>query len=138
MTPVHALVAYSSPGPAHGMATMLAHVAESAGAEVRLRHVAEFTPCEDSDLSGAWADVAWADVVLWGAPSRHANVAGQLKHILEMLGPRWATRRLSEKVYAGFTASHLVTESSMQHEELAAFERMAERCVSIARRQKAA
>lgn len=131
MATVNALIAYSS---ADASTEQLVRVARRAGAEVRLRRVEEFADAG----RGAWADVAWADVVLWGAPSRHDNVATQLRHIFDRLAPRWVRGALDAKVYGGFTASRLDDDDRLLWDELKAFERMAERCVSIAQRQKAA
>ena len=45
-------------------------------------------------------DIDWADVVLFGTPTRYGNVAAQLKQYLDTLGPLWAQGRLADKVYA--------------------------------------
>jgi NAD(P)H dehydrogenase (quinone) len=91
-TPVNvAVVYYSSTGTTYEMAERLSHAAEKAGAEVRLRRVAE--------------DAVWADVVLLGSPTRFGNVASQLKQYIDTLGPQWGKGLLANKVYAGFTSS---------------------------------
>lgn len=50
-------------------------------------------------------DVVWADVVLFGSPTRFGNVTSQLKQFIDMLGPQWGQGLLANKVYAGFTSS---------------------------------
>jgi NAD(P)H dehydrogenase (quinone) len=115
-----AVIYYSSTGTTHEMAQRLAQAAEKAGAEVRLRHVAELAPREVVDSQDAWRehlesvkdqptaqpdDVVWADVVLLGSPTRFGNVASQLKQFIDSLGPQWGQGLLADKVYAGFTSS---------------------------------
>ncbi|HEU4513075.1 MAG TPA: NAD(P)H:quinone oxidoreductase type IV [Nocardioidaceae bacterium] len=120
-TPVNvAVIYYSSTGTTHAMAERLSQTAEKAGAEVRLRQVAELAPDEVVRSVDAWArhreetrdvpvagadDVVWADVVLLGSPTRFGNVAAQLKQFIDTLGPQWGEGLLADKVYAGFTSS---------------------------------
>lgn len=120
-TPVNvAVVYYSSTGTTHAMAERLSQSAEKAGAEVRLRQVAELAPDEVVASVDEWArhreetrdlpqatpdDVVWADVVLLGSPTRFGNVASQLKQFLDQLGPQWGQGLLADKVYAGFTST---------------------------------
>jgi NAD(P)H dehydrogenase (quinone) len=102
------------------MAERLAQGAEKAGAEVRRRHVAELAPDEVIQQVGPWAqhrqaiadepvatadDVVWADVVLFGSPTRFGNIASQLKQFIDTLGPQWGQGLLANKVYAGFTST---------------------------------
>src|SRR5512145_1975754 len=115
-----AVVYYSSTGTTHAMAERLSQAAEKAGADVRLRQVAELAPDEVVASVDAWArhreqtkdlpvatpdDVVWADVVLLGSPTRFGNVASQLKQFIDTLGPQWGQGLLANKVYAGFTSS---------------------------------
>jgi NAD(P)H dehydrogenase (quinone) len=115
-----AIVYYSSTSTVDGMARRAAAAAEKAGAEVRLRHVAELAPDEAIDSQPAWRehvdrvrdeptatpdDADWADAVLFGTPTRFGNVASQLKQYLDLLGPLWGEGRLADKTYAGFTAA---------------------------------
>lgn len=114
------IIYYSSTGTVDAMARRAAETAEKAGAEVRLRHVAETAPDEAVQSQDAWAehrtevadeptaqpdDLAWADVVLLGTPTRFGSAASQLQSFLDTLGPLWADGTLADKVYAGFTAS---------------------------------
>ncbi|CAA9366166.1 MAG: Trp repressor binding protein [uncultured Nocardioidaceae bacterium] len=121
MTDVNvSVIYYSASGTTHEMAQRLAQAAEKAGAEVRLRHVAELAPQEVIEQNGDWAqhrqlvgdepvatadDVVWADVVLFGSPTRFGNIASQLKQFIDTLGPQWGEGLLADKVYAGFTST---------------------------------
>ncbi len=115
-----AVVYYSSTGTIHAMAERIAEAGQKAGAEVRLRQVAELAPEEAIASNAAWSqhfdrtkdepkasadDVVWADAVLFGTPTRYGNVASQLKQFLDTLGPQWGQGLLADKAYAGFTAS---------------------------------
>ena len=115
-----AVVYYSATGTIHGMAERIAQAGEKAGAEVRLRQVAELAPQEAIASNAAWSqhfdrtkdepratadDIVWADAVLFGSPTRYGNVASQLKQFLDTLGPQWQQGLLADKAYAGFTAS---------------------------------
>ena len=115
-----AVIYYSSTGTLHGMAQRIVAAGEKAGAEVRLRQVAELAPDEAIASNAAWSqhfdntknepkaaadDIVWADAVLFGTPTRYGNVASQLKQFIDSLGPQWQQGLLADKVYAGFTAS---------------------------------
>ncbi|RZU49575.1 NAD(P)H dehydrogenase (quinone) [Krasilnikovia cinnamomea] len=115
-----AVIYYSATGTVHSMAERLAQAGEKAGAEVRLRQVAELAPPEAIASNAAWSqhfdrtkdepratadDIVWADAVLLGTPTRYGNVASQLKQYLDTLGPQWAQGLLANKAYAGFVAS---------------------------------
>ncbi len=103
------IIYYSQTGTVDTMAKRLAATAESLGAEVRLRAVGR----EDADAASGSdrpelptaEDVVWADVVLFGSPTRYGNVAGRLKVFIDSLGGQWVQGLLADKVYAGFTAS---------------------------------
>lgn len=114
------VIYYSSTGTTHSMAERLSQTAEKAGAEVRLRQVAELAPQEVIESMDAWKahreetkdlpvaqpdDVVWSDVVLFGSPTRFGNVSSQLKQFIDTLGPQWGQGLLADKVYAGFTSS---------------------------------
>ncbi|HST66241.1 MAG TPA: NAD(P)H:quinone oxidoreductase [Mycobacteriales bacterium] len=115
-----AVIYYSSTGTLHGMAQRIAAAGEKAGAEVRLRQVAELAPDEAIASNAAWSqhfdrtknepkatpdDIVWADAVLFGTPTRYGNVASQLKQFIDTLGPQWQQGLLADKAYSGFTAS---------------------------------
>ena len=115
-----AIIYYSSTGTVDAMARRAAQTAEKAGAEVRLRHVAETAPDEVIQAQDEWAkhraevddepvadpdDLAWADVVLIGTPTRFGSATSQLQAFIDTLGPLWEQGGLADKVYAGFTAT---------------------------------
>lgn len=121
MDPVNAaIIYYSATGTVHVLAEAAAEGAEKAGAEVRLRKIAETAPREAIASNPAWAehdretvdvavadheDLAWADVVLWGTPTRFGNVSAQLKAFIDSTGPLWQAGELADKVYSAFTSS---------------------------------
>jgi NAD(P)H dehydrogenase (quinone) len=115
-----AVVYYSSTGTVYELAQSIVEGAEKAGAEVRLRKVAELAPDEAIAANAGWAahaaqtqdvpvataeDILWADAVIFGSPTRFGNVASQLKQFLDTLGGLWAQGLLADKVYSGFTAT---------------------------------
>ncbi|MFC9977303.1 NAD(P)H:quinone oxidoreductase [Spirillospora sp. NPDC127200] len=120
-TPVNvSIVYYSATGTIAALAREMAETAQKAGAEVRLRKVAELAPREAIDGRPAWAanaaatadvpeaaadDLVWADAVLMGTPTRFGNVAAQLKQFLDTLGGPWAQGLLADKVYSGFAST---------------------------------
>lgn len=121
MRPVNvAIIYYSATGTVHALALAAAEGAEKAGAHVRLRKVAELAPPEAISANPAWArhirdtadiaevdldDLAWADAVLFGTPSRFGNPASQLRAFIDTTGPLWFQGKLADKVYSAFTAS---------------------------------
>lgn len=115
-----AIIYYSSYGTTHAMAERIASTAEKEGAEVRLRHVAETAPAEAIEGQEAWLahleelkdqpvaepeDLAWADVAIFGSPTRYGHVTSQLQAYLDTLGPLWQEGKLADKVYAAFTST---------------------------------
>jgi NAD(P)H dehydrogenase (quinone) len=115
-----AIIYYSATGNVHRMARAVAEGAEEAGAEARLRHVAELAPQEAIAQRPAWAahrdevrndpvasldDLEWADAYIFGSPTRFGNVASQLKQFLDQAGGLWAQGKLSDKAVGGFTSS---------------------------------
>ncbi|MEU1751905.1 NAD(P)H:quinone oxidoreductase [Micromonospora matsumotoense] len=122
MEPVNlAIIYYSATGTVHTLAKAAAEGAEKAGANVRLRKVAETAPAEAINAKAEWAqhiqdtadvdvvsgdDLDWADAALFGTPTRFGNVSSQLKAFIDTLGPLWFHGKLSNKVYSAFTASN--------------------------------
>jgi NAD(P)H dehydrogenase (quinone) len=122
MEPVKAaIIYYSATGTVHALARAASEGAEKAGALVRLRKVAELAPPAAISANPAWDqhlrdtadvaeasldDLAWADVVLFGTPTRFGNVASQLKAFIDATGPLWVQGGLAGKVYSAFTASN--------------------------------
>lgn len=121
MEPVNAaIIYYSATGTVHALARAAAEGAEKAGAHVRLRKVAELAPPEAISANPGWGqhlhdtadvaeagldDLAWADAVLLGTPTRFGNPASQLRAFIETTGVLWREGGLAGKVYSAFTAS---------------------------------
>lgn len=116
-----AIIYYSSTGTVHALARAATEGAEKAGANVRLRKVAELAPPEAINANPAWTqhlratadvveasldDLTWADVVLFGTPTRFGNPSSQLRAFIETTGRLWYQGKLADKVYSAFTASN--------------------------------
>jgi NAD(P)H dehydrogenase (quinone) len=115
-----AVIYYSATGNVHALAEAVAQGAAEAGAQVRLRRVAELAPAEAIDSNPAWRehvdatadiqvatndDLRWADGVVFGSPTRFGNISAQLKQFLDRTGPLWAAGELADKVASGFTSA---------------------------------
>ncbi|MFC0107576.1 NAD(P)H:quinone oxidoreductase [Kibdelosporangium aridum] len=115
------IIYYSATGTVHALAQAAAEGAEKAGAQVRLRKVAETAQPEAINARPEWAqhlqdtadvaeahldDLAWADVVLFGTPTRFGNPASQLRAFMETTNVLWFQGKLADKVYSAFTASN--------------------------------
>ncbi|TDD16540.1 NAD(P)H:quinone oxidoreductase [Kribbella turkmenica] len=115
-----AVIYYSATGTVHSLAVAAADGAEKAGATVRLRKVRESAPETAVAANPAWEqhardtldvveatldDVAWADVVLFGTPTRYGTPAAQLNAFIDTTGPLWQQGQLADKVYTAFSAS---------------------------------
>lgn len=115
-----AIVYYSSTGHGTKMAQRLAQAAEAAGAEVRVRHIAETVNPEAFASNPAWSanymatkdqpaatgeDLEWADAVIFGSPTRFSSPTAQFQTFIDSLGGLWAQGKLANKVYAAFTSS---------------------------------
>jgi NAD(P)H dehydrogenase (quinone) len=116
-----AVVYYSSTGHVHQLAESVAEGAEEAGAEVRLRRVAELASEEVIHSQDAWhehdvatrdavveaslEDLEWADGYAFGTPTRYGTPAAQLKQFLDTTGPLWLEGRLANKPVTAFTSS---------------------------------
>lgn len=115
------IIYYSATGTVHALAQAAVEGAEKGGAQVRLRKVAETAPPEAVNSRPEWAqhiqdtadvaevshdDLAWADVVLFGTPTRYGNPASQLRAFIETTGALWYQGKLAGKVYSVFTASN--------------------------------
>ena len=118
-----AIVYYSATGTNQATAQAVAEGAKAAGAEVRVRLVAETLPPEVVAKNPAWQqfveknrdtpkasleDLDWADAVVFGSPTRFGNVAAQLKGFIDSAGGLWFQGKLANKVYAGFTSAQNV------------------------------
>ncbi|RDH74654.1 NAD(P)H:quinone oxidoreductase [Mycolicibacterium moriokaense] len=116
-----AVIYYSATGHGTSMAKRVADAAEAAGADVRLRHIAETHDPESFAQNPAWTanyqahrdlppatgdDIVWADAVVFGSPTRFGSVASQLRAFLDSLGGLWSQGLLADKVYAAFTSTN--------------------------------
>jgi NAD(P)H dehydrogenase (quinone) len=116
-----AIIYYSATGHNTTMAKRVAAAADSAGAEVRVRHVAETNDPESFAHNPAWTanyqatkdlpaatsdDIVWADAVIFGSPTRFGSPAAPLRTFIDSLGGLWAEGKLADKVYAAFTSSN--------------------------------
>lgn len=114
-----AIVFYSSTGHGTKMAQRLAMAGENAGAEVRLRHIAETRDPATFANNPAWSanyealkdepaatgdDLVWADAVIFGSPTRFGSTAGPFQAFMDSLGGIWAEGKLADKVYAAYTS----------------------------------
>ena len=116
-----AVIYYSATGHGTSMAKRVAAAAEAAGAEVRVRHIAETREPESFAQNPAWTanyeahkdlpsatgdDIVWADAVIFGSPTRFGSVAPHSSAaFIDSLGRLWAQGKLADKVYAAFTST---------------------------------
>ncbi|MDO5672455.1 MAG: NAD(P)H:quinone oxidoreductase [Actinomycetaceae bacterium] len=115
-----AIIYYSATGHGTAMANRLAAAAEAAGAEVRVRHIAETVDPSVFASNPAWSanyeatkdlpaatgeDLEWADAVIFGSPTRFSSPASQFQAFIDTLGGLWAQGKLANKVYAAYTSS---------------------------------
>ncbi len=114
------IVYYSTYGHVHKMAEAIAEgVAEVDGAEAVLRRVPETLPPEVLEKMGAVEaqkgmshvpvatvdELASADAVIFGTPTRFGNMCGQMRQFLDATGQLWAQGALVGKVGSVFTCS---------------------------------
>ena len=115
-----AIIYYSATGHGTTMAQSLEAAATAAGAEVRVRHIAETHDPESFAANPAWTanyeatrdlpaatgdDIVWADAVIFGSPTRFGSVPAQFRTFIDSLGGLWSQGKLADKVYAAFTSS---------------------------------
>ncbi|MFI8963129.1 NAD(P)H:quinone oxidoreductase [Streptomyces sp. NPDC053493] len=117
-----AVIYYSATGNVHQLAQAVAEGAEKAGAEVRLRRVAELAPDTAIDANPAWRahvdatadavevaaldDLEWADAYALGSPTRFGNVAAQLKQFMDTTGGLWQQGVMADKPATAFTSAY--------------------------------
>jgi NAD(P)H dehydrogenase (quinone) len=115
------IVYYSVYGHIHRMAEAVAQGAkEVKGAEVVMRRVPETLPDEILKQIGALEaqktfahvpictveELASADAIVFGTPTRFGNMCGQMRQFLDATGPLWAKGALVGKVGSVFTSSN--------------------------------
>ncbi len=114
------IVYYSTYGHVNKMAEAVAEgVREIKGAEAILRRVPETLPEEVLEKMGAVEaqqsmsnvpictvdELASADAVIFGTPTRFGNMCGQMRQFLDATGQLWANNALVGKVGSVFTSS---------------------------------
>ncbi|SCL69553.1 NAD(P)H:quinone oxidoreductase [Micromonospora peucetia] len=115
-----AVIYYSATGITYQMAQAACEAAGDAGAEVRLRKVHELAPDEAIRSNSGWHahhletqdvpeaeldDLSWAEVVIFGTPTRYGVMAAQLKQFMDTTGPLWSQGVLVNKVYSAFCST---------------------------------
>jgi NAD(P)H dehydrogenase (quinone) len=115
-----AIIYYSATGTTYRLARAVEEGASQAGADVRLRKVRELAPEEAIASNQGWAshrlesqhvveatldDLAWADALIFGTPTRYGLPTAQLKQFLDTTGPLWVKGALVNKICSAFTSS---------------------------------
>ena len=113
------VVFYSMYGHIHKMAEAVAAGAREGGAEVALYQVAELMSDDQLEKAGAKAarttfahipiakpdQLADADAIIFGAPTRYGNMCAQMRNFLDQTGGLWMKGGLIGKVGSVFTSS---------------------------------
>lgn len=114
------VIFYSMYGHVHQLANSVVEGAKSVpGAEVSLYQVAELIPDAALEKSGAKqardgfasvpvatpAQLADADAIIFGTPTRFGNMAAQMRNFLDQTGGLWAKGALIGKVGSVFTST---------------------------------
>jgi NAD(P)H dehydrogenase (quinone) len=118
-TRIH-VIFYSMYGHVYKMAEAVAEGArEVSGAEVKLLQVPELVPEEVLEKSGAKAaraafadipfaavdDLAAADAIIFGTPTRFGNMCAQMRNFLDQTGGLWMSGALVGKIGSVFTST---------------------------------
>ncbi|MDP2084775.1 MAG: NAD(P)H:quinone oxidoreductase [Gemmobacter sp.] len=111
---------YSTYGTNHQMAEIAAEAARAAGAEVRLRRIAETAPAEVVASQDAWKaqadrmadipvvsadDMEWANAYLFSAPTRFGGAPSQVRAFIDTLGGLWFQGKLANKAISAMTSA---------------------------------
>ena len=113
------VIFYSMYGHVHQMAEAVAAGVREGGGEVSLWQVPELVPDEILEKSGAAvaraafahipvakpAQLAEADAIIFGTPTRFGNMAAQMRNFLDQTGGLWANGALVGKVGSAFTST---------------------------------
>jgi len=128
------IVYYSTYGHVHQMAEAVAEGARQVkGAEVELRRVPETLPDEILDKMGALEaqkafahipvctvdELASADAIIFGTPTRFGNMCGQMRQFLDATGQLWSEGALVGKVGSVFAST--ATQHGGQESTLLSF-----------------
>ncbi|MCK2219466.1 NAD(P)H:quinone oxidoreductase [Actinomadura sp. ATCC 31491] len=121
MTAKIAVIYYSATGTVHALAQAVADGAASAGAQVRLRRVAELASATAIARNPRWRrhaeataaiaeasleDLAWADAYAFGTPTRFGAPAAQLKQFIDQADGLWQEGGLADKPVTAFTSAY--------------------------------
>lgn len=111
---------YSTYGTNHQMAQIAAEAARAAGAEVRLRRIAETAPAEVIATQDAWKaqmdraadipvvsadDMEWANAYLFSMPTRFGSAPAQVRAFIDTLGGLWFQGKLANKAISAMTSA---------------------------------
>jgi len=114
---------YSTYGTNHQMAEIAAEAARAAGAEVRLRRIAETAPAEVVASQDAWKaqadraadipavtadDMEWANAYLFSTPTRFGSAPSQVRAFIDTLGGLWFQGKLANKAISAMTSAQNV------------------------------
>jgi NAD(P)H:quinone oxidoreductase type IV len=113
------VIFYSMYGHVYQMAEAVAAGAREGDGEVSLWQVPELVPHEILEKSGAAvaraafahipvakpAQLAEADAIIFGTPTRFGNMAAQMRNFLDQTGGLWANGALVGKVGSAFTST---------------------------------
>lgn len=128
------IVFYSMYGHIYNMAEAVAQGArEAGGVEVELRRVPETLPQDVLEKMGAVEaqkafahvpvatvdELASADAIIFGTPTRFGNMTGQMRQFLDATGQLWAKGALVGKVGSVFTST--ATQHGGQESTLLSF-----------------
>lgn len=128
------IVYYSMYGHLHKMAAAVAEgVGQVSGAEAVLRRVPETLPQEVLEKMGAVEaqkamanvpictvdELATADAIIFGTPTRYGNMCGQMRQFLDATGQLWQKGALVGKVGSVFASS--ATQHGGQESTLLSF-----------------
>jgi NAD(P)H dehydrogenase (quinone) len=113
------VIFYSMYGHIYQLAEAVTAGARETGADVSLWQVPELVPAEILQKSGAAvaraafahvpvanpAQLAEADAIIFGTPTRFGNMAAQMRNFLDQTGGLWANGTLVGKVGSAFTST---------------------------------
>ena len=119
MSPEVYVIFYSMYGHVYQMAEAVGAGARDAGAKVSVLQVPELVPDELLERSGAHAaraafahvpvatpaQLAQADAIIFGTPTRFGNMAAQMRNFLDQTGGLWANGALVGKVGSVFAST---------------------------------
>ena len=127
------VVFYSTYGHVYKMAeAVVAGAGEVAGAEVEIRRVPETLPQEVLEKMGAVEaqkafsqipvctvdELAPADAIIFGTPTRFGNMCGQMRQFLDATGQLWANGSLVGKVGSVYQYGHPARRSGIYNSHL--------------------